>query len=818
MKTRILAVIAVVFGGTLVNVGCGGGGGAAGQRVLDSVSRSVGSEGGTLTLKQDVGGTLNVPANTLSRSTNVVFEGLTPTALSPPLSSTGNSLRISVDSTSFSSATAAVRLQGVSIQSPDGPRPTFIAEINGVPVGVREVPGSNNATYTISLSQALINNVNQLAGGRSVTSASSQSRSRSSGDVVQVTPAKPEHDPSPAVTLLRYARGSGFVSDPSDWKHGRICLVIHGIQPKAQPQEYLNGLAQLADRILSMTKADGVTPIYDQVWGAQYEWCAGVRPNALLLSQRLIERGIASNPKHFDIVAHSMGGLVARWCIEKQGISPYVARLFTLGTPHFGVPIPNDTSTVLGFDADTTVRNEMDCFGQGLSDLLRDTPGSSIPNFQRALNDGPSQDRARIIYFTVAGNRYDNYKVGKVPIGRLMSLVYTGDDDDQDGIVPVRSAQYSLLADKSEQWLSKGYKITVQFNHSELPNAQPVIDQIQRWLSDTQVAVEATEPGVGPSLPAFGVPAIARNPDARLEAFAIGTDGKAYHAWQRTSDFAWGQWEQLSSGAALTGRPAIGTNPGGGLEVFARGQDGHIYHTWQTGGWPRWQSLNDGRCVGDPAVSSNASGSLEVFAHGTNGAMYHTWQSNNWQNWEPVNGTSFPGNPAVGRNSDGGLELFARGNDNRVYHTWQSGGWPSWEPLNNDTFAGDPDVATNKDGSLEVFARSTGGNIYHIWQKNGWDHWEKLGDDVFHDDPHIGVNSDGGLEVFIRNSVGQIFHNWQSTGWPGWQNIGGNIDGNVAVALDSGGHLLIAGRGGPNGKVSYNSQAGNWSRWIQIGQ
>ena len=37
-----------------------------------------------------------------------------------------------------------------------------------------------------------------------------------------------------------------------------------------------------------------------------------------------------------DVVAHSMGGLDSRWCVEKQDGARYVDDLVTLGTPHQG--------------------------------------------------------------------------------------------------------------------------------------------------------------------------------------------------------------------------------------------------------------------------------------------------------------------------------------------------------------------------------------------------------------------------------------------------------------------------------------------------
>jgi triacylglycerol lipase len=39
------------------------------------------------------------------------------------------------------------------------------------------------------------------------------------------------------------------------------------------------------------------------------------------------------------VVAHSMGGLDARWALCREGVAPRVASLITIGTPHRGTPI-----------------------------------------------------------------------------------------------------------------------------------------------------------------------------------------------------------------------------------------------------------------------------------------------------------------------------------------------------------------------------------------------------------------------------------------------------------------------------------------------
>jgi pimeloyl-ACP methyl ester carboxylesterase len=117
-----------------------------------------------------------------------------------------------------------------------------------------------------------------------------------------------------------------------------ILLYIHGIigdtrgmaasarhQLMADPP-----VAQLADR-------------YDLILSFDYENLhTTIEANARLLKQRLEEAGLG--PQHgkvFHIVAHSMGGLVARWFIEREGGDQVVQHLVMLGTPNGGSPWPS---------------------------------------------------------------------------------------------------------------------------------------------------------------------------------------------------------------------------------------------------------------------------------------------------------------------------------------------------------------------------------------------------------------------------------------------------------------------------------------------
>ena len=62
-----------------------------------------------------------------------------------------------------------------------------------------------------------------------------------------------------------------------------------------------------------------------------------IQDTGKLFKQRLEEIGLgAGHGKALHIVAHSMGGLVSRWMIEKEGGHEFVNHLIQLGTPNGG--------------------------------------------------------------------------------------------------------------------------------------------------------------------------------------------------------------------------------------------------------------------------------------------------------------------------------------------------------------------------------------------------------------------------------------------------------------------------------------------------
>jgi triacylglycerol lipase len=68
---------------------------------------------------------------------------------------------------------------------------------------------------------------------------------------------------------------------------------------------------------------------------------ASVPERAQILADKILELGHA----RVDIIAHSLGGLDARYALAKLGLHAHVRSLVTIGTPHRGSPIADLAST-----------------------------------------------------------------------------------------------------------------------------------------------------------------------------------------------------------------------------------------------------------------------------------------------------------------------------------------------------------------------------------------------------------------------------------------------------------------------------------------
>ncbi|UFH53248.1 caspase family protein [Spirosoma sp. KNUC1025] len=117
-------------------------------------------------------------------------------------------------------------------------------------------------------------------------------------------------------------------------KASRVLLFIHGIIGDTEE------MVKAVRRVKFTATGDTMLTHYDVVLAFDYENLdTEIQQTAKQLSDRLQAVGFkATDGKTLHLMAHSMGGLVSRWLIEKGQGSQYVDHLIMLGTPNHGSP------------------------------------------------------------------------------------------------------------------------------------------------------------------------------------------------------------------------------------------------------------------------------------------------------------------------------------------------------------------------------------------------------------------------------------------------------------------------------------------------
>ena len=135
--------------------------------------------------------------------------------------------------------------------------------------------------------------------------------------------------------------------------NGKPVVFIHG----------MNSDGSRWNKLLDQLQKNG---FYDdhQVWVFQYNWAESIAINGLDLFNKINEKGI-QNPV---IIAHSMGGLVARSYIAQGGV---IDKLLTFGTPHLGTTLADIGARLLGSNNfNTWIQNEL---MPGVADMKDDS-------------------------------------------------------------------------------------------------------------------------------------------------------------------------------------------------------------------------------------------------------------------------------------------------------------------------------------------------------------------------------------------------------------------------------------------------------------
>jgi triacylglycerol lipase len=143
---------------------------------------------------------------------------------------------------------------------------------------------------------------------------------------------------------------------------------------------------------------------------------------------RLAEQIAALPERRVVVIAHSMGGLDARWAIGRLGLAPRIAALVTIGTPHRGAPLAT--------------------LGRTLRALHWLTPGM-LERFNREIGDHPEVFYGSVVSTWIAGS---------------------------DGVVPVTSQRWGeVMAElECDHWAQVGWSR----RFDPLPIYVRVLDQL----------------------------------------------------------------------------------------------------------------------------------------------------------------------------------------------------------------------------------------------------------------------------------------------------------------------------------------------------
>jgi triacylglycerol lipase len=175
--------------------------------------------------------------------------------------------------------------------------------------------------------------------------------------------------------------------------------------------------------------------------------CARVPPLAPIhvRAARLAEMVRALDAPRVNLVAHSMGGLDARYAISRLGLGERVASLITIGTPHRGTPIAD-----LG--AELLRRLRLDQALGPIIDVraLHDLTTSRMLAFNREVRDVPG-----VRYLSV---------VARAPRGAVHPLLLLAHRwlhryGENDGLVPARSQRWGqvLREIEADHWSQIGW-------------------------------------------------------------------------------------------------------------------------------------------------------------------------------------------------------------------------------------------------------------------------------------------------------------------------------------------------------------------------
>lgn len=150
--------------------------------------------------------------------------------------------------------------------------------------------------------------------------------------------------------------------------------------------------------------------------------------------------------EHIVLVAHSLGGLDARWALARGGLGARVRTLITIGTPHRGTPIAD----ALARGSAATLRRALARLGLG-SDGVDWLTTERLATFNREVADVAGVTYASIVTATANPRRIH-------PLLRV-THAYLASAGPSDGLVPATSQAWGAVIAEAEvdHWAQIGW-------------------------------------------------------------------------------------------------------------------------------------------------------------------------------------------------------------------------------------------------------------------------------------------------------------------------------------------------------------------------
>ena len=260
----------------------------------------------------------------------------------------------------------------------------------------------------------------------------------------------------------------------------KLLVLIHGLCMNDLQWRRVNAQGQAHDHGQALAAALGFTPVY-----LHYDSGLHVSTNGRALANQL-EQLLEQWPRpiaRFAIVAHSMGGLLARSALHYGRAAGHhwpdrLDDLACLGTPHHGAPLERA--------------------GQGVDMLLSATPYAGPFGRLAKLRSAGITDLRHgnlVDEDWVGGDRFegaaDRRQARPLPAGpRCYTIAGTvgpqGGLKDKllgDGLVPVASALGKhRLVKRTLKFLPEHQRVFEQTNHMQLLSSTDVFEQLRMWL------------------------------------------------------------------------------------------------------------------------------------------------------------------------------------------------------------------------------------------------------------------------------------------------------------------------------------------------